>query len=218
MAKKMTKAQAQAQNEATIRPLISHLETMYEGINGKLFGGKLEPVVIVIQSDTTKGAYGWYTTDKRWNVQGTKRGYHEITLTAENMARPFPEIATTLVHEMVHHFCNSQGIKDTSRAGWYHNDAFRTACEEHGMEFPKGKDPKNGWAHPALTADTLAWIMQEYNTVEFVLYRQAIKKGARGTKKSNSIKYVCPCCGAIVRATKEVNIKCADCDETMVVS
>ena len=34
--------------------------------------------------------------------------------------------------------------------------------------------------------------------------------------KSNSRKYVCPCCGMIVRATKEVNVKCGDCDQTMI--
>lgn len=34
---------------------------------------------------------------------------------------------------------------------------------------------------------------------------------------SHSIKYVCPCCHNSVRATKAVNIKCADCDMLMVV-
>lgn len=33
---------------------------------------------------------------------------------------------------------------------------------------------------------------------------------------SHSIKYVCPCCGNSVRATKVVRIKCADCDMMMI--
>ena len=36
-----------------------------------------------------------------------------------------------------------------------------------------------------------------------------------GSKKSKnrSIKYVCPCCGTIIRATREVNVICGDCGE-----
>ena len=36
-----------------------------------------------------------------------------------------------------------------------------------------------------------------------------------GSKKSinRSIKYVCPCCGTIIRATREVNVICGDCRE-----
>ena len=28
----------------------------------------------------------------------------------------------------------------------------------------------------------------------------------------SSKKYVCPCCGLIIRATKEVHVICAECD------
>jgi len=35
-------------------------------------------------------------------------------------------------------------------------------------------------------------------------------------RKSNSRKYVCPCCGNSVRATKEVHIACMDCQQTMI--
>ena len=37
-------------------------------------------------------------------------------------------------------------------------------------------------------------------------------KGGRNTSKNRSIKYVCPKCGAIIRATKLVNVVCGDCD------
>ena len=37
-------------------------------------------------------------------------------------------------------------------------------------------------------------------------------KGGRSTSKNRSIKYVCPKCGAIIRATKLVNVVCGDCD------
>ena len=37
-------------------------------------------------------------------------------------------------------------------------------------------------------------------------------KGGRSTSKNRSIKYVCPHCGAIIRATRQVNVVCGDCD------
>ena len=37
-------------------------------------------------------------------------------------------------------------------------------------------------------------------------------KGGRSASKNRSIKYVCPKCGAIIRATKLVNVICGDCD------
>lgn len=38
------------------------------------------------------------------------------------------------------------------------------------------------------------------------------------TKKSSTRKYICPCCGMSIRATREVNIACLDCDEQMVIA
>lgn len=37
-------------------------------------------------------------------------------------------------------------------------------------------------------------------------------KGGWQTSKNHSIKYVCPHCGAIIRATRAVNVVCDDCD------
>jgi len=40
-----------------------------------------------------------------------------------------------------------------------------------------------------------------------------VRKGKKGGSKfkNRSIKYVCPECGAIIRATREVNVICGDC-------
>jgi len=37
-------------------------------------------------------------------------------------------------------------------------------------------------------------------------------RGGCQTSKNRSIKYVCPVCGAIIRATKQVNVVCGDCN------
>jgi hypothetical protein len=39
--------------------------------------------------------------------------------------------------------------------------------------------------------------------------------GGEVPRKSSSRKYVCPCCGMSVRATKMVNVACLDCDQQL---
>ena len=41
--------------------------------------------------------------------------------------------------------------------------------------------------------------------------------GTAGRKPSSTRKYICPCCGNSVRATKLVNIACLDCEKQMLV-
>ena len=50
------------------------------------------------------------------------------------------------------------------------------------------------------------------------VYRDKRKKKDKVARKGNVIKYMCPCCGNSVRATKEVMIMCMDCEEPMVPS
>ena len=48
------------------------------------------------------------------------------------------------------------------------------------------------------------------------VYRDKRKKNDKAVgKRTNVIKYMCPCCGNSVRATKEVMIMCMDCQEPM---
>ena len=77
-----------------------------------------------------------------------------------------------------------------------------------------------------MTPETAAWIAQQPELSDIAANRQTtlqIKiKGdddsgedgetPRSTSKNRSIKYVCPKCGAIIRATKKVNVVCGDCD------
>ena len=54
------------------------------------------------------------------------------------------------------------------------------------------------------------------NDAGFVLYRDsAAKIKSKKSSKQSSRKYVCPCCGLIIRATKEVRVQCMDCEMEM---
>ena len=52
-------------------------------------------------------------------------GFYEINICAEHLARPFEQVAETLLHEMVHLYNLQIGVQDTSRNGTYHNKKSR---------------------------------------------------------------------------------------------
>ena len=121
-------------SEQLLSRRVEKLEKLFDLLNAHLFEGKLQPVVITISPDTTKGAYGWFTVGKRWST-GTEddaQRFHEINICAEWCNRPIKAIVATLIHEMVHLFCSQNGIKDTSNRGNYHNSRFAAAAKEHG--------------------------------------------------------------------------------------
>ena len=87
-----------------------------------------------------------------------------------------------------------------------------------------------GWTITTLTEETAAWLAQQPG-MEDTASRKALLqikikgdedeggeettttiKGGRQISKNRSIKYVCPECGAIIRATKQVNVVCGDCN------
>ena len=55
--------------------------------------------------------------------------------------------------------------------------------------------------------------LQSLGDFKFDLFRKKIPKIGKAASKQSSRKYVCPMCGAIIRATKEVHVICADCNE-----
>lgn len=201
----------------SLRNTIQQLEDLFEAFNKAYFENQLSKPVVTVSPDMTKGAYGWCTSWKAWKeAWHENEGYYEINICAEYLSRPYEEVAGTMLHEMVHLYNLEQGVKDTSRAGTYHNRKFKEAAEAHGLNV--SNDSKYGWCRTTLTDEAKAVVenyMKEIGKTSFDLYREKVEKKTKAAKKSNSIKYVCPCCGIIVRATKVVNIKCYDCDEVM---
>ena len=194
----------------TIAKTITNLEKLFDKLNKKYFGGELEKPVITIAPDTTKGAYGWCTSWKAWK-DGESESY-EVNICSEYLDRGILHVAETLLHEMVHLYNLMHGIQDTSNNGFYHNKKYKEAAENHGLTVEK--DGKYGWCKTDLTEQTVVYI-ESLKLSEVTLVRKKMEK-PKAKSKNNSIKYVCPCCGAIVRATKPVRIGCYDCDIEMV--
>lgn len=200
-----------------------YLEKIFRALNAKYFSGELEEPIITIQS--TPRAYGHVTVAKAWQRGDTTR--HELNIGAGTLARPIENVVASTLHECIHLWDLQNGIQDCSRGGQCHNKKFKEAAEARDLKI--SYDPRIGWSITEPT-DALCEFILEQGWEDIRMNRIECAYTSRGTgagnavggagspgksANSHSIKYVCPCCHNSVRATKAVNIKCADCDEIM---
>lgn len=198
-------------NNNSIAPTISKLESLFSKFNNHLYKGELHKPVITVSPDTTKGAYGWFTTQKVWTEKSSDNAYYEINICADYLHVNFYEICDTLLHEMCHLYAEQMDIKDTSRGGTYHNKHFKMIAEEHGLNVER--DDKYGWTKTSLNNDTKLFI-DSIKDIDFMLSRLKFED-TKSIKPSSSRKYVCPKCNCKIRATKDVYIKCGECELKM---
>ena len=200
-----------------------YLNKIFDLLNAEYFENALSRPTITIQS--TPKAYGHFSLrDDTWVSK--LGGTHEINIGAGTLARPIEEVTATLLHEMVHYFNYELGIQDCSRGNTYHNRRFKDAAESHGLCVTHSD--KYGWSHTSPDDSLLDFVLENgltdilINRNEFTGF-QITGTGTHSgtftpppTKTSSTRKYLCPCCGISVRATKNVRIKCMDCDTQMI--
>ena len=167
------------------------LNKLFDLLNQEFFENALSRPTITIQS--TPKAYGHFSLrDDTWI---SKNGAtHEINIGAGTLSRPIEEVAATLLHEMVHYHNYVLGIQDCSRGGTYHNRRFRDSAEASDIlinrnDYGGFRVTGTGTHAPAPPPVT--------------------------PRTSSTRKYICPCCGMSVRATRAVNVACLDCNEPM---
>ena len=202
-----------------------YLNKVFDLLNAEFFENTLSRPTITIQS--TPRAYGHFSLREDTWVSKLG-GTHEINIGAGTLARPIEEVTATLLHEMVHYFDYENGIQDCSRGNTYHNRRFKAAAEAHGLIVTHSD--KYGWSHTSPSDELLDFILENGLTDilisrnEFAGFRvtgTGTHSGTEGTtltRTSSTRKYICPCCGNSVRATKEVHIACLDCGVPMVLA
>ena len=199
------------------------LEEAFDVLNQRFFESALSRPAITIQS--TPGAHGHFTPYDAWDDSGLK--LKEINLGAESLHRPVPNVILTLMHEMIHYWCHSQGIKDTSRGNTYHNKRFKEEAEKRGLIITSA--PLIGYSVMQPAPELVSFVQSMGWNNKIKLYRNSKGKMISGTKggaenpgddpdvskpvkkKSSTRKYICPKCGLSIRATKVVRIACIDC-------
>ena len=207
----------------TYNRVAGYLNKIFDLLNQTYFENTLSRPTITIQS--TPKAYGHFSLrDDTWI---SKNGAsHEINIGAGTLSRPIEEVAATLLHEMVHYYNHINGIKDCSRGNTYHNRRFKESAEARGLIVQHSE--KYGWSHTSPGDDLLEFVLDNdlrdilINRNEMTGFPIAGTVTHSGTgltgirRPSSTRKYICPCCGNSVRATKIVNIGCLDCHSPMI--
>ena len=207
------------------------LEKLYRQLNSRFYSDELEIPIITIQASSR--SYAHVSVDKIWTVDG-QEARRELNISATYLSRPIEEICASLLHEMAHIYAMQAGIKDTSRNGSYHNKRFRQIAEDHGIIV--GYDERIGWSPTSPSDELIEWLC-DIDIEDIRINRGNIEELARITgtggaapapaeppkvtttgRRGNSIRWICPDCGAIVRSTKQVNILCGDCNTPFVMS
>ena len=200
-----------------------YLNKIFDLLNEEFFENTLSRPTITIQS--TPKAYGHFSL--REDTWISKLGAtHEINLGAGTLSRPIEQICATLLHEMVHYYNYEQGIQDCSRGNTYHNKKFKAAAESRGLIVDHSE--KYGWSHTSPSDALLDFVLRHelsdilINRNEFTGFQMPGTGTHSGVevivppKTSSTRKYICPCCGNSVRATKTVRIACLDCMQQMI--
>ncbi len=206
--------------------LTGELEKAFRLLNAELFDNKLDmPIIIVIP---TPRAYAHYTTVDVWSVGN--EGKREINIASGTFDRPLENILASLVHEMVHMYCDTVlHLKDVSNGGAYHNKYYKREAEAHGLIVSRSE--KYGYSHTEPADRLLQFVLDhdELREIEMCRTNPSMVSVGIGTHTGNSNgvkpvgkvpthhrKYVCPVCGCSCRATKIINIACLDCGEHMI--
>lgn len=202
-------------NITTMSEMGAGLMQAFNAINSHFYNGELEKPIITVKEGKKKNAYGWIETSKNW-IQGKTERY-EINISCDYIGeRTVAETIATLMHEMAHLYNIQNEIKDTSRAGIYHNTKFKETAEAHGLKISYNEHI--GWSLSRLKPETKEWVEENINIKGFSVYKLTKEKISKGTAKPKQSmrKLVCPCCGLIVRVTKpNVRLLCVECNEEL---
>lgn len=207
----------------TMSCLTNQLEKMFRALNADFFDNALEmPVITVVPSSRS---YAHYTPWSAWQTKDTHK--REINIASGTLNRPLEAIAASLLHEAVHYYNDTiLNIQDCSRNNSYHNKYFKQTAEEHGLVCTKTE--KYGFSKTTPSDRLLEWLLvhDEFREIEMCRINPeftaiSVSTGNNSTQTPtkrrtvNTSRYICPCCGLIVKAPKDVNIICGDCVETM---
>jgi len=196
--------------------VIGQIQAMARKINEYYFNNELDLDRCVWTVSSQPTSYGFFTPYNSYTIFDKITGEREavqISLGAETINRPIENVVATMIHEMTHYYNFMKGVKDTSRGNRYHNKFFKREAEKHGIKIDY--DNTIGYSITSPTEDLIDWIIRE-GFEELRLQEKSgsmLLIGGFGTsRKSNSIKLVCPLCKQIARTTNpDHKIGCFNC-------
>mgnify|MGYP003408360859 FL=1 len=217
---------------------------MLEAVNAivdkarSLHNGIPETVVVLGASGATRSGqkHGHYAP-RPWGSRvvadgdtgdSTREAYGEILLAGESLERGAVATLGTILHELVHAYCDANEIKDTSNGHRYHNTKFKEKAEEFGLVIEKADTI--GWSVTTVPPSTIDSYRQEIDALEERInvhrlgFLDLEALGLKEKEKSNQLKrkMQCDSCQEPLLVTKKWfeavghNLYCTEHDENYV--
>lgn len=217
---------------------LDFLQSLTAYFKKELFNDDLPPFIITLEK--IRGAFGYATTKAIFKDNTLVYYQVAINFLLAKKNGSFEELADTLIHELIHLYCNKNNIKDVSNNGRYHNKDFKKLAEEKGLKTMKHQI--FGFNTCGLQDDLKIKIINEFTSKydnDYLLSLFDIKEQSaqeqrqaqqdqeqdqeqqqqaqqQGPKSRNLQVYVCICCGMKVRAKNNARLLCLDCDQELI--
>lgn len=203
------------------------LTLLFDMLNVAFFDGELKrPTINIIPS--SRDGYISFSPLVEIVVQNKNKYIGELNISTGILELPIANLCAELIHGMCHINNYQNGIKDTSRSQTYHNRRFEKEAKKRGLNVER--DPIYGFSNTSPNSSLIKWVTKN-NLHDFKIHRNSYHQPVQPVfikdmtletnkvkimSKSNSIRWVCPDCGTIIRSTRPVRVSCTDCGKQFV--
>lgn len=172
-------------------------------------------VVIGAPGYTKKAQVHGHFAPRAWREREGEGSYGELSLSGESLQRGGLATLGTIIHELVHAYCNANEIQDTSNGHRYHNAKFRDMAESFGLVIDKA--PTIGWSVTTVPEATAERYAEEVEDLDRALTQYRLPQYEfSDTKKAVKRFMYCPKCEDRLPVTKgwfERNESLLKCDQ-----
>lgn len=120
-----------------------------------------------------------------------------------------------MLHQIIMLYAdNLEHIKVSSNRGVYLNKRYKQKAESIGCSVERHE--KYGYRLSGLPTELMDYL-ESIHFNQFKIWMPVSDDDQRSLSSSTR-KYICPCCGNSFRATKNLRVICADCDEQFVLA
>lgn len=241
--------------DASLAPVIDSLHKVYADLSAHVeatTGKALPPAVFVVKRDArawghitvagnawqaeaevldTDYAYGAWAVSMGLGFTTITRGFHEIMVSGENLARGGRAVFGTVAHEATHAYNIQAGIRDVDTNG-RHNKKFKESAEHlFGLTITKLSE-SIGWSKTDVSPECAKRWREQVKAIDEAIATVARREEASGFgfgggftfggggatttgRNKNLLKATCGC-GSTIRASRKVldkGVTCGECEE-----
>ena len=158
----------------------------------------IEATASAVRPSTVLGHFA----PRRWMDNGDK--LHQIAVSPYHLNRPPVEVVGTISHEYIHLVAETNGIKDTSRQGAFHNATFASLVKLTPLLDEGGRDKRIGVT--TTPSDALrTWCAEELHPDFGAAVKLQEAKRTAPPKPPTTVRFECYRCGTKATvSTKQV--------------